>query len=441
MKISKQHRRLVPALVFAALLIGGPMVTAPVVIAAEPAAARQQSENIVTGSVLGVSNKAKTISIDVKGNTEMVKFNDDTKGMEHAVKGHPAIIEFTMKAGEKVATVVKPKLAELPPGVTMISTDEVAALVSKGPEAGNYFLVDSRPPRRYDQGHIPTAVSITLPKLKETGAAYLPGDAKLKNTLLIFYCGGPSCTLSPDSAKAARSMGYTNIRVYMEGEPAWSKSGKLLQASDKFVNTGNIVLVDLRSPEEAAKGHIKKAVNIPMAQLAAAEEKFPTNKSAPIVLYGHDETVRQAKSQLNEWGYKLVSAVNGSVEKFVARGNKLVAGSSASDIKWVRTLEKGEVTIPDFLKAAAEPKTDTVILDIRESDEIADGKFPNALHIPLSQLPGRMGELPKDKELLVHCATGARAEMAWQSISKAGLKARYLMANVACEGGKCQAAD
>lgn len=191
MKISQQYRRLVPALVFASLLIGGPMILAPTpVTAAEPAAAQQQSKNVYEGKVLGISKKAKSISIEVGTKNEMVKFDDKTKGMEFAKEGEGAVIAFEERGGDKIATEIKPKVVKLPAGVTEMKTDELAKLVAMGPEAGNYFLIDSRPTPRYNEAHIPSAISLPVPKMEETGAAYLPGDAKLKNTLLVFYCGG-----------------------------------------------------------------------------------------------------------------------------------------------------------------------------------------------------------------------------------------------------------
>ena len=193
MNIMKKYRRLVPVLVFASLLVGGPATLAPQAMAAEQAATQQQeNKNVYSGKVLGVSKKAKSIAIEVSGKSEMVKFDDQTKGMEFAKEGEGAVISFEERSGDKIATVIKPKLAKLPEGVTEMKTDELAKLVAMGPDAGNYFLVDSRPASRYNEAHIPTAVSIPVNKMEESGAASLPGDAKLKNTMLVFYCGGPT---------------------------------------------------------------------------------------------------------------------------------------------------------------------------------------------------------------------------------------------------------
>jgi len=145
------------------------------------------------GKVSGVSKKAKSISIVVgkgdKAKTMMVKFDDNTKGMEFAKKGEAAIIEYVQRDTDKYATIIKPKLAKLPEGVTEIQPAEVAALVDVGPEKGAYLLVDSRPAKRYADGHLPTAISIPVEKLKEEGETLLPKD---KDQLIVFHCGGPT---------------------------------------------------------------------------------------------------------------------------------------------------------------------------------------------------------------------------------------------------------
>jgi rhodanese-related sulfurtransferase len=55
-----------------------------------------------------------------------------------------------------------------------------------GKQKGEYTLVDSRPGNLYMTAHIPTAISIPFPKMKEM-MAKLPKD---KNRRVIFYCEG-----------------------------------------------------------------------------------------------------------------------------------------------------------------------------------------------------------------------------------------------------------
>ncbi len=60
---------------------------------------------------------------------------------------------------------------------------------AKMPKPENVLIIDSRPKRpKYDKGYIPTAISIPGRKFDQM-AGKLPED---KNTLLIFYCGGPT---------------------------------------------------------------------------------------------------------------------------------------------------------------------------------------------------------------------------------------------------------
>lgn len=158
--------------------------------AAKPAAveSQKQADNVYTGSVTGKSNKAKTISIQVgKGDaavTQMLRFDDQTTGLEFAEAGEAAIITWEQRGDDKFATVIKPKLAKLPPGVAEIKVDELYKLIA---DKAPMTLVDSRPPFRYNPSHLPGAINIPVPKLKEKGAAVLPED---KNSLIVFYCQG-----------------------------------------------------------------------------------------------------------------------------------------------------------------------------------------------------------------------------------------------------------
>jgi hypothetical protein len=147
------------------------------------------AQETVTGQVKAVSRKAQTIQVDAGSGPTMVKFTNDTAGMEYVKVGEAAIFEYEMVGEDRVAIIIKPRLVKLPAGAVEIKTEEIAELVALGPEQGKYHLVDSRPAGRYAEGHIPTAVSIPVPLLTKTGHELLPAD---KDTLLIFYCGGPT---------------------------------------------------------------------------------------------------------------------------------------------------------------------------------------------------------------------------------------------------------
>lgn len=185
--------RFIPFIIMASFLVTGcNHNTKSTTNAAKPAVsteAKKPKGPVYKGKVVGKSNKAKQISIAVgkgkKAKTIMVSFDDKTKGLEHAAKGHGAIIAYEMRDGVPFATVIKPKLAKLPPGVTVITPAEVNSLINSDKD---FLLVDSRPGNRYSASHLPGAVSIPVCEMQEL-LQNLPKD---KEKLLIFYCGGPT---------------------------------------------------------------------------------------------------------------------------------------------------------------------------------------------------------------------------------------------------------
>ncbi|PIE56496.1 MAG: hypothetical protein CSA34_04135 [Desulfobulbus propionicus] len=156
-----------------------------------PAKTEQQAEQLVIkGKVAGKSNKAKTISVRVgkgeKAKNEMLRFDDATQGVQFLTKNTAVIITYEMRDKAKYALSVKPKLAKLPEGVTRIDVETMEEVINSGEPL---FLVDSRPTSRWDQSHLPGAVSIPVPKIKKKKQAVLPTD---KSIPIVFYCGGPT---------------------------------------------------------------------------------------------------------------------------------------------------------------------------------------------------------------------------------------------------------
>ena len=162
-------------------------------------------------------------------------------------------------------------------------------------------LVDSRPKRaKYDKGHVPTAISIPdtyFDKLTDQ----LPQN---KDRLVVFYCGGLHCKLSHKSAAKAIALGYTNVKVFAEGYPAWvayagkestrtvastaikagSEEGSIDHAEFRRIVTedpASIYLVDVRDADEFKKGSLRTAVNIPVDNLEKQIKTLPADK--PVV--------------------------------------------------------------------------------------------------------------------------------------------------------------
>lgn len=117
--------------------------------------------------------------------------------------------------------------------------------------------------------------------------------------------------MTSTNAGLAVKLGYTNVRGFLAGEPAWSKAGHPVYASNEFVEKGNIVLIDLRDDGSAVEGRIPGSVHINYAQLEERIDDIPRN--APVVLYSDDhEEVLEALDDLRFEGFKNVSLVKGN---------------------------------------------------------------------------------------------------------------------------------
>lgn len=89
-------------------------------------------------------------------------------------------------------------------------------------EKADIVIIDARPERPFGQGAIPGAINISDSKFDKM-TDQLPKD---KTKALIFYCGGLVCDLSEKSARKAKALGYTNVRTFAGGYPAWKGSAK-----------------------------------------------------------------------------------------------------------------------------------------------------------------------------------------------------------------------
>ncbi len=63
---------------------------------------------------------------------------------------------------------------------------------------------------------------------------------------------------------------------------------------------------------------------------------------------------------------------------------------------------------------------DFMLLDIRSAGELAQGVLPDAEHLPMHLIPLRINELPKDKDLVLYCHSGARSYHACAYLAQQG---------------------
>ncbi len=80
----------------------------------------------------------------------------------------------------------------------------------------------------------------------------------------------------------------------------------------------------------------------------------------------------------------------------------------------------------DMPLAHWEDAKDAFLLDVREPVELVVERVPGAINIPMGQVRSRLGELPRDREILVICRSAQRAYYATRVLLQNGFKARAI---------------
>lgn len=76
----------------------------------------------------------------------------------------------------------------------------------------------------------------------------------------------------------------------------------------------------------------------------------------------------------------------------------------------------------------ARDKPNTILLDVQEKEERMMGYIEGSVHIPLSELRNRLGELDKEQDYTAYCAIGVRSYMASRILQQEGFKNVYVLA-------------
>ena len=82
-------------------------------------------------------------------------------------------------------------------------------------------LLDANGTESWQSGHIPGALDFESNSAKL--AKVLPSD---KNALIVAYCGGPKCMAYQAAAKAAKQLGYKNVKHLSAGISGWKEAGE-----------------------------------------------------------------------------------------------------------------------------------------------------------------------------------------------------------------------
>ncbi|WP_216616589.1 rhodanese-like domain-containing protein [Marinifilum caeruleilacunae] len=72
-----------------------------------------------------------------------------------------------------------------------------------------------------------------------------------------------------------------------------------------------------------------------------------------------------------------------------------------------------------------EKRKDMMMLDVREPVEVQICHIENAKHIPMGEIPSKIEELPRDKDLVVFCHMGVRSKQVMNYLRRNGFSRVY----------------
>jgi rhodanese-related sulfurtransferase/glyoxylase-like metal-dependent hydrolase (beta-lactamase superfamily II) len=166
-------------------------------------------------------------------------------------------------------------------------------------------------------------------------------------------------------------------------------------------------ILDVRDPAEYAKGHLAGSINIGLGGQYATWAGTVLDRSKPIVIVAEPGREQEAAVRLGRIGFDHVKGyLDGGMESLSRR----------PDLVWP-TERRGAPLVAEELAAADPP----VVLDIRNPREWAGKHVEGSLNIPLNHLQERIGEVPRDRRIVVHCAGGYRSSIAASILHQYGI--------------------
>lgn len=316
-----------------------------------------------------------------------------------------------------------------------ITNDQMVEHFVKGDFANDVKLIDSRPTKKFNAGHIPGAINLPLDVLKKEPAV-MEKIAPVKTAKTIFYCAGRECTLSVDSAEIFKKDGYTNVLVYRNGIPGWNEKAQPLLAEEAFIKKGNLIIIDLDTKKKSLVAKNNTTVQISFNDLKGEKGKKlfgELSKNAPIVVLSRGDMtkVNNALEELRFMDFRRLSY-------FDLKSWKEALGktSKVEKLSWAPVYEPGQIS-PKAFEVAVE--TNQYILDVRPAADFSKGHFKGAVNLPIEKMEAEFSSIPKGKDIFINCATGAKSQKAYDILTRKGYtKLNYLDAEISCKDSDCK---
>ena len=181
-----------------------------------------------------------------------------------------------------------------------------------------------------------------------------------------------------------------SVELNKEGAPNFKESISKVKIEDQLPQDLSYeVIIDTRNQAEFKKGYLPGSINLMvdtkfetwLGSIIAPEEKF-------YLIGESKEVLESLVNRIAKIGYE----------------DQVESAFVVKDICGKKQLPKIDVDL--FTKSPE----DYTIIDIRNANEVAQKRiFKNTIDIPLPELRERVGEIPNDKPIVVHCAGGYRS--------------------------------
>ncbi len=158
------------------------------------------------------------------------------------------------------------------------------------------------------------------------------------------------------------------------------------------------VLVDGRSPEDFALGHLRGAVNIGLDGRYAEIAGSVLAPDTDLILFDEPGRELEGKNRMARIGYDRVIGYLANPDEVMFTHRDDVQGASRLT---VTALGERIAEVPDLQ-----------LVDVRNPGETEAGVIGGAVNIPVGQLPARIGELDPARPTVVYCAGGYRSSVA-----------------------------
>jgi glyoxylase-like metal-dependent hydrolase (beta-lactamase superfamily II)/rhodanese-related sulfurtransferase len=167
-------------------------------------------------------------------------------------------------------------------------------------------------------------------------------------------------------------------------------------------------VVDTRDAAEYAMAYLPGSLNIGLGGQYATWAGTLLDPARPILVVADPGREEESEIRLGRIGFDHVEGyLEGGIEAAESRAG---------------LLERSERITAVTVAEEMESKTPPVILDVRAPGERSEKRIEGSVHIPLNHLRERLAELPRDRMIVAHCASGYRSGIAASLLRQNGFQ-------------------